>query len=402
VARTSAEPHVVDERDVTMPHDHSSTDPAPSDRQGASPTERQETDQSLDAERERTDEEVGKRADFEEQADTAVEVARGRADQVLDESRRRADQLIGEGGSSAGQQRALRQERARADDTVRQERLSEDDEWMGERQARRQALAHLFVLEREQTDGRLLLERARSDAALAARDDFMSMAAHDLRTLLGTIVLNAEVQIKLATTEDEAGRRTREAAQKTRRMAAQMNRIIGDLVDVASIEANRFEVTPADLDAEALIREAVEAFKPTAAAKGIALDTTPAPVSPVRGDHGRTFQVLANLLSNAIKWTAPGGAVSVRAVSTGGEVRFSVADTGAGIPSDQVDSIFERFWQVDKSHRGLGLGLFISRCIVEAQGGRIWTESELGKGSTFSFTLPLAAPLGADPNTAMH
>lgn len=374
-----------------MPKNHTSTDPAPSDRQGASPTERHETDRSLHAERERTDEEVGKRADIEKHADTAVEKARGRADQVLDESRQRADRMIAEEGSSTGQRHALRQERERADDTVRQERLSADEELTDERQARRQALAHLFVIEREQTDGRLMVERARSDAALAARDDFLSMAAHDLRTLLGTIALNAEVQVKLATSEDGTGRRIREAAEKTRRVAAQMNRIIGDLVDVASIEANRFKITPSDVDAEALIREAVEAFKHTASAKGVTLDAAAANVSPVRGDHGRTFQVLANLLSNAIKWTAPGGTVSVRAVSIGSMVRFSVADTGAGIPSDQVESIFERFWQVKEDRRGLGLGLFISKCIVEAQGGRIWTESEIGKGSTFSFTLPRAA-----------
>lgn len=375
-----------------MPKNHTSTDPAPSERSGPPPTERHETDQSLHAERERTDEEVGRRADIEEHADVAVERARGRADQVLEESRQRADAMVAEEGSSTGQRHALRQERARADDTVRQERLSADEELTDERQARREALAHLFVIEREQTDERLLVERARSDAALAARDDFMSMAAHDLRTLLATIALNAEVQVRLATTEDETGRRIREAAEKIRRMAAQMNRLVGDLVDVASIEANRLETTPSDLDAEALIREAVEAFKHAASTKGIALEPATAKVPPVRGDHGRTFQVLANLLSNAIKWTAPGGSVSVRAEPMGSEVRFSVADTGAGIPSDHVESIFERFWQVDKDRRGLGLGLFISKSIVEAQGGRIWAESKVGEGSTFSFTLPRAAP----------
>jgi signal transduction histidine kinase len=373
-----------------MPQNPTSTDPVPSDRRGPSPAERQETDQSLRTERERTDEEVGKRADIEKDADLAVEKARGRADQVLDESRQRADKRIIEEGSSTGQRQALRQERRQADDTVREERLSADEELTDERKARRQALAHLFMIEREQTDERLLVERARSDASLAARDDFMGMAAHDLRTLLGTIALSAELQVKLATTEDETGRRIREAAEKTRRMSEKMNRLIGDLVDVASIEANRFAIAPSHIDAEAVIREAMEAFKPAASAKGIALDATTANLSPVRGDHDRTFQVLANLLSNAIKWTAPGGTVSVRAVSMGSEVRFSVADTGAGIPSDHVESIFQRFWQINKDRRGLGLGLFISKCIVEAQGGRIWTESEIGKGSTFSFTLPRA------------
>lgn len=336
---------------------------------------------------------MGKRDDIEKNADTAVEKARGRADQVLDESRQRADEMVAAEGSSIGQRHALRQERAQADDTVRQERLSADEELTDERQARRHALAHLFVVEREQTDERLLVERARSDATLAARDDFMSMAAHDLRTLLGTIALSAEVQVKLATTDDENGRRILETAEKIRRMTAKMNRLIGDLVDVAGIEARRLEIAPSDLDAEALVREAVEAFRPAASAQGIAINMTHENDSLVRADGVRTFQVLANLLNNAIKFTDQGGTISIRVASVGSEVRISVADTGAGIAGDHLESIFERFWQVSQGHRrrGLGLGLFISKCIVEAQGGRIWAESEPGKGSTFLFTLPSVA-----------
>jgi hypothetical protein len=130
-----------------LTHKDNSGDPVPSENPAASPA-REETDQSLITERQGTDEEVGKRADIEKHADTAVEKARGRADQVLDESRHRADKMIAEEGSSIGQRHALRQERAQADDTVRQERLSADDELTDERQARRQALAHLFVIER--------------------------------------------------------------------------------------------------------------------------------------------------------------------------------------------------------------------------------------------------------------
>jgi signal transduction histidine kinase len=373
-----------------MTQKHTSTDAGPSDRRPRSPEERDETDQSLHAEREKTDEEVGKRGAIEKE-DAALQEARGRADQVLGQSRKRADDTLAGESSTAGQRQALRHERAQADDTVRQERLSADEQLADERQARMRALANLFVLERERTDERLLVERARGDAALGARDDFMGMVAHDLRTLLSGIALGAEVQVKIAT-DDETGRRNLETAEKIRRLAARMNRLIGDLVDVASIEANRFAIAPSDLDARALIREALEAFKPAASAKGIALNTTSANGALARGDHDRTFQVLANLLSNAIKWTARGGTISVRVASVESEVRISVADTGAGIPSDHLESIFERFWQVNKDRQGLGLGLFISRCIVEAQGGRIWAESELGKGSTVSFTLPGAAP----------
>ncbi len=172
-----------------------------------------------------------------------------------------------------------------------------------------------------------------------------------------------------------------------------MNRLIGDLVDVVSIEGGRFAIAPASYDAKALIREVVETFRPTASAKGISLNATTEGSLLVRLDHERIFQVLTNLLSNAIKFTDQHGTISVRVAPVGSEVRFSVADTGAGIAADQLESIFERFWQVSQGdRRGLGLGLFISRCIVEAHGGRIWTESEVGKGSTFFFVLPGSAP----------
>jgi signal transduction histidine kinase len=103
------------------------------------------------------------------------------------------------------------------------------------------------------------------------------------------------------------------------------------------------------------------------------------------------LQVLANLITNSIKFTAQGGSIWVRAERAGDELRFSISDTGAGIPDHMLEAVFERFWQVDKNdRRGLGLGLYISRCIVEAHRGRIWAESRLGEGSRFWFTLPAA------------
>jgi signal transduction histidine kinase len=344
---------------------------------------------------------VGHQHAIEEKADAALLQARGRADRVLGESRTLADKTLADLGSSAKQRQVLQRERAQADGTVRQERLAADEQLIDERQARVRALTSLFVLEREQTDGRLLVERARSDASLIARDDFIGMVAHDLRNLLGGIALGAEVQVKIAT-GDEKGRPVLETAQRIRRMAARMNRLIGDLVDVANIEANRFAIVPSDLDPRALIPEALEAFEPAASAEGIALDSTSADGSMARGDRDRTLQVLGNLLSNALKWTPRGGKICVRVAPVASEVRFSVADTGPGIPGDHVESIFERFWQVNKDRRGLGLGLFISKCIVEAQGGRIWVESEFGKGSTFSFTLPGATAPQGPQDKARH
>jgi signal transduction histidine kinase len=152
-------------------------------------------------------------------------------------------------------------------------------------------------------------------------------------------------------------------------------------------------------DAILLVRETVEAFQPAAAAKGISLDSDVARDSLLaRFDHERILQVLANLLSNAIKFTPEGGRISIRVEPAQEEVRFSVTDTGPGITEESLGRIFERFWQVRASDkRGLGLGLYISKCIVEAHGGRIWAESKPGAGSSFFFTLPGAPDLWVAP-----
>jgi signal transduction histidine kinase len=358
-----------------MPEDHSPT------------TERKETDESLHVERAKTDRELGKQhTSMDMDSDAVVQQEREHADEALEQARARADESP---ERDVSRRQALRRERAQEDAGVEQDRVTADEMLTDERRDRTRALANLLRLEREQTDERLLIERARGDANLAVRDDFMGMVAHDLRTLLGGIALCAELQIRSAAANDEAGRRIRDTAAKTQRLTARMNRLIGDLVDVVSIEAGRFSISPTSYDANALIREVVETFQPTASAKSISLNASTDGYLPVRLDHERIFQVLANLLSNAIKFTSQGGTISVRVASTGSEVRFSVADTGAGIAGDHLEAIFERFWQVRQGdRRGLGLGLFISKSIVEAHGGRIWAASESGKGSTFFFTLP--------------
>ena len=173
-----------------------------------------------------------------------------------------------------------------------------------------------------------------------------------------------------------------------------MNRLIGDLIDVASIDAGKLAFQSVSGDSSALVVEAVETFAAAASAKDIAL------ASEVVGeerasafDHDRMLQVLANLITNALKFTPKGGAIRIRCEYTRRDVRFSVSDNGAGVPAVMLEAIFERFCQAGKhDRRGLGLGLYISKCIVEAHGGKIWAESTPGKGSQFFFTLPLAVP----------
>jgi signal transduction histidine kinase len=165
---------------------------------------------------------------------------------------------------------------------------------------------------------------------------------------------------------------------------------IGDLVDVASIDAGKLAITPARLDVALPIAEVEDTFKATAAAKGISLQTRIGAAPLIAAfDHDRILQVLANLVSNALKFTPRGGQILICGERQGSDVRVCVADTGSGIPHDALERIFERFSQVgENDRRGLGLGLYISRCVIETHGGRIWAESQPGAGSKVCFTLP--------------
>jgi len=170
-----------------------------------------------------------------------------------------------------------------------------------------------------------------------------------------------------------------------------MNRLIGDLVDIASIEAGVLAVTLEAGDPAHVVTEAVDTFQNQASASGISLMAELAPASSlVAFDPARILQVLTNLLSNAIKFTHANGKVVVRLEPVASELRFAVSDTGIGIPADKLATVFERFRQVTTNdRRGVGLGLYISKCIVQGHGGRIWAESKIGEGSTFYFALPI-------------
>jgi signal transduction histidine kinase len=173
-----------------------------------------------------------------------------------------------------------------------------------------------------------------------------------------------------------------------------MQTLVDDLVDVASITAGKLRLQLEPQDPRALIDDAMEMFAPVARQKSIALRGEARDARRVRCDRNRIFQVLSNLISNALKFTDSQGTITVttRAVSNSpSEVCFVVSDTGRGIPAEQVEHVFERFFQgAARGRSGAGLGLYIARGIVEAHGGRIWAQSEVGQGTTLSFTVPTA------------
>jgi signal transduction histidine kinase len=346
--------------------------------------ERDQTDESLRVEREATDQALGEeQVAIDEIADAVITRARIRADEVLAGSRAKTDGRSASGTLSS----SLKSERAVEDRVLRDERADADEIVRIERAGHVTRLAS----ERDDTDKDLLRERARSDGALATRDEFLGIVSHDLRNMLNLVVLSAGL-IEEGVEHPNHAQQVVRHTQRIRRSSARMSRLIGDLIDVASIEAGALTVTREPNDPAQVVVEAVDTFQAHAAAHEVSLAVELVlPLPATAFDPARILQVLINLLSNAIKFTPSGGNVTVGAKCIGSDLCFTVSDTGQGIPADKLDKIFERFLQLaDNDRRGVGLGLYISKCIVQGHGGRIWVESTLGAGSIFRFALPRA------------
>jgi signal transduction histidine kinase len=223
--------------------------------------------------------------------------------------------------------------------------------------------------------------------ALAARDELMGIVAHDLRNPLGAITMRAT----MLRTQAES-QRTRQQAAAIENVAMRMGYLIKTMLDVVTMEAGRFSLLRAPCELDDLVREAVELFEPLAAAKRVPLASSIEEHGLVaHADRERLLQVLSNLIGNALKFTPQGGHVTVTVERVADEARIGIVDTGAGIPRDHLPHLFDRFWKHDTPGvKGTGLGLFIAKGIVEAHGGRIWAESEPGRGARFYFTLGLA------------
>ncbi len=352
--------------------------------------ERDETDASLQAERAKTDTELTKaRVDVEANADRVVKLARERAEATLGEARDRADRAMESAGATTGVVQGVARERKAADRTVAQEHGVADERLRLERREQARALTALLDLEREATDDGLLVERARADETVATRDDFLGMVSHDLRNMLGTIAISAAMLADRSKAQGEADVESLHHAERIQRSTARMNRLVGDLLDVVCLEAGQLRIVSEPNEALELVKEAKAAFLPSFTAKGLTL-ALEAPEGPValRFDHDRLLQVLANLLNNAFKFTEPGGQVTLSLARAGTDIRFSVTDTGPGIPAAHRSTIFERFQQATNDRRGLGLGLYISKCIVEAHGGTLWAEGQEPRGAALRFTIP--------------
>jgi signal transduction histidine kinase len=232
------------------------------------------------------------------------------------------------------------------------------------------------------------LYRASVDAT-ELRDHVLGIVAHDLRNPLATILLNAAA-LKRYGADPE--RRSQKRGDAIHRAATRMNRLIQDLLDVAVMESGQLTIERARLSARDLIVGAVDMQRPLASSLSLELRVDlDREVPEILGDRDRLLQVFENLIGNAIKFTNAGGCITVGATSRDQEVIFRVADTGPGIAPENLPRVFDRFWQATSTNRqGAGLGLPITKGIVEAHGGRIWVESTPSRGAIFSFTIPKA------------
>jgi PAS domain S-box-containing protein len=224
--------------------------------------------------------------------------------------------------------------------------------------------------------------------ALQARDEVLGVVSHDLRNPVGTIFSSASLLLELELSPEKH----REHLAGIKRSAGRMNLLIEDLLDVARMEAGALRVTPSLFHLQELLEELVAFHRGMGEEDGVSIHCRlPDPGAQAWGDRNRVFQLLSNLVDNALKFTPTKGTVEVGArVEPNDEgVLFWVTDSGAGIAPESQARLFDRFWQVGRrDKRGAGLGLSIVKGLVEAHGGRIWVESEVGKGSTFLFVLP--------------
>jgi len=241
-------------------------------------------------------------------------------------------------------------------------------------------------------NARLVTELQAANAQLAELDrlksDFISIASHELRTPLALILGYASFL------RDEADEAAGEQLDAVLQAAMQLRGLIEDMVNLSHLEAGSAELNPAEFTIQDLIHACLEAQQQFAVTKSLEIiQSMPETAMRVRADREKIRIVLNNLINNAIKFTPAGGRIQLAVRPQTGMVAVSVVDTGIGIPENELSRVFDRFYQVEshltRREEGMGLGLCIARGMVELHGGRIWAESVPGRGSRFTFTLPI-------------
>ena len=228
------------------------------------------------------------------------------------------------------------------------------------------------------------------EAASKHKSEFLANMSHELRTPLNAIIGFSQVLREGISGEINA--KQQEYLDDILTSANHLLALINDVLDLSKVEAGHVDLQVAPFSLQDALERGVSMVRERATTDGVQVTLhANGGLDVVTGDERRIRQVIFNLLSNAVKFTPSGGLVDVAAAQANGEVRVSVTDTGPGIAAEDLDRIFEEFQQTEAGARhqeGTGLGLALSKCFVEMHGGRIWCDSEIGRGSTFVFTLP--------------
>jgi PAS domain S-box-containing protein len=226
-------------------------------------------------------------------------------------------------------------------------------------------------------------------ASLRARDEIVGVVSHDLRNPVAAVKMLSGTLLR---SPDSGGRTAHESIELIGQAAEQMDALIRDLLDVNRLDAGKLVVAAVPVDPSNLLADSLQTLRPLVEGKGIDLDLRIETDLPkVMADRERVQQALSNLVGNAIKFSPPGSTIVVAPRRGTDEIVISVVDNGKGIAAEHLPRVFDRYWQSSRTDRqGAGLGLAITKGIVEAHGGRIWIESTPGKGTTASFSLPLA------------
>jgi signal transduction histidine kinase len=230
-----------------------------------------------------------------------------------------------------------------------------------------------------------------AELAAHTREEMVAVVSHDLKNPLATIHMAVSFLKEEIVPDDEAHTLERKQLDVIQRSAARMHLLIHDLLDTAAIEAGHVQLDQAPTTAYEVVIDAIELLRPLAAAKRVELlADLPAGLPSIHADRERVLQVFSNIGGNAIKFTQPGGRVEFAVTEQGPALEFIIRDNGPGIPAGDLKHIFERYWQAEKTKCiGSGLGLPIAKRLIEAHGGDIRVDSQLGEGCRFAFTLPV-------------